>query len=73
MFGLLDRAARRGLLLRVRGILFGGTSGLAFLAAHVDPEPALRHLAQPPSAIVRRVLSLEQDAELILELGGVGT
>jgi uncharacterized membrane protein len=72
VFGLLDRAGLDAdFCARVRAILVGGTSGLAFLAAHVDPEPALSRLAQRPTAIVRRVLSLEQDAELVHELGGV--
>jgi uncharacterized membrane protein len=72
VFGTLDRAGLdadfRG---RVRSALGSGTSGLAFFVVEVDPTPVLDRLPTHPSALVRRSLSLEQDAELMHELGGL--
>ena len=72
VFGALERAGiDTDVRTRVRDMLGPRTSGLAFLTASVDPEPVLDRLSVHPTAVLRVLLSAEQDAELVMELGGI--
>jgi uncharacterized membrane protein len=74
MFGALDRAGLDAdVRARMREMLVPRTSGLAFFAIEMDPEPSFSQLSVPPSSVLRVALSVESDRELAWELGGEPT
>jgi uncharacterized membrane protein len=71
LFGAIDRAGLDAeFRARVRAVLRNQTSGLALIATGWDPQPILSDFPMRPVTLIRAPLRLEQDSELIRELGG---
>lgn len=72
LFGAIDRAGLdEEFRAQVRHTLRRPGSGLTFLATNWEPDLVLDQLYLRPDALLRASLSIEQDAELVRELGGV--
>ena len=72
LFGAIDRAGLdAGFRAQVRAALDRQSSGLAVIATGWDPAPVLNEFFLRPRAIVRATIVLDEDSELMRELGGV--
>jgi uncharacterized membrane protein len=71
LFGAIDRAGLDAeFRTEVRDVLRDGSSGLAVIATTWNPEQALTQFAAAPRSILQTFMHLEQDSELMHELGG---
>jgi uncharacterized membrane protein len=71
LFGAIDRAGLDAeFRADVRSALGDGSSGLAVIATTWNPEPLLNQNAAPPNTVLHASIRLEQDSELMHELGG---
>jgi uncharacterized membrane protein len=71
LFGAIDRAGLdAGFRSRARDALGCQTSGLAIIAAHWNPELVLAQFRVRPTALLSASLMLDEDSELMQELGG---
>jgi uncharacterized membrane protein len=74
LFGAIDRAGLDADFRdRVRCALGRGCSGLGLIATNWEPEPLLNQVFLRPGSLLRASLSVEQDWELVRELGGIPT
>jgi uncharacterized membrane protein len=71
LFGAIDRAGLNAeFRADVRNVLRDGSSGLAVIATTWNPEQALTQFSAAPNTILQAFVHLEQDSELMHELGG---
>ena len=71
LFGAIDRAGLDAeFRTDVRDVLRDGSSGLAVIATGWNPEAVLSEFAAPSQALLQVAVHLEQDSELMHELGG---
>ena len=71
LFGAIDRAGLDAeFRAEVRRALRDGSSGLAVITTGWNPEPVLTDHTTIPNTVLHAFIHLEQDSELMHELGG---